>query len=601
MHKQLADLVDISRLQKVMDALYEATGIPSGIIDKNLTVLTATGWQDICAKFHRIQPEALLKCQESDNYIADNLHTGPYIGYHCKNGMLDYAFPIIVEDEHLATLFIGQFFSAPPQEKFFRQQARKYKFDEEAYITALRKVPIIKKERLRLIIAFFVEVAKLIADMGLRSFKQLETVTFLQDLMNAIPNPIFYKDINGIYQGCNKAFEDFHGIPKSEIVGRSIYDLSPPELAAKYRAMDWDLFSNPQVQIYEYQAMNDRGEKREMIFNKAPYLNLNGKVAGLVGVMVDITQQKQLEFALKSSQNKYRALFNNLFHGFVYFESILDDKGNVVDYRILEVNAAFEKFIGFNKNELIGRKISETIFTHKKATINWFEIFNDLSISGETKTIEQFSAVVKKWLLISAYIPQPGYCAIIVSDITEQKENIERAQHYAYHDPLTGLPNRRLFDDRLALAIAQGKRENGKIAVVFLDLDKFKYINDTFGHEGGDLLLKEVANRLVTCIREGDTASRIGGDEFVIILPNLKDYDEASLITKRILQKCKEPFYINKQVVKISASIGISFFPQDGDDVTSLTRNADIAMYLCKEQGRNGICYSNRYSSSSKA
>ena len=594
MQRTFAEMVDIPRLQKLMDALYEATGMPSAIIDKDLIIMTATGWQDICIKFHRIQSQTLQKCKESDNYISENLQKEPYVGYRCKNGMLDYACPIIIEGKCVATLFIGQLFLEPPQEDFFRQQARKYNFDEEEYIAALRKVPIMKEEQVELILLFYVQLAKLIADMGLRSVKQLEMVTFQQALMNAIPNPIFYKDIKGICQGCNSAFSDFLGIPLNEIIGSSVYDLSPHELAVKYEEMDWELFNNPRVQIYEYQALNTHGEKREIIYNKAPYLDLDGQVAGLVGVMVDITEKKQLENALKSSQTKYRSLFNNLFHGFVYFEKVFDDNGNFVDYSIMEVNAAFEKLTGFNKNELVGKRMSETVFSPQKASINWLEMLNDLPINGETRTIEQFSKVVKKWFLISAYIPQPGYCAILLSDITEQKKNIEQAQHYAYHDPLTGLPNRRLFDDRLAVSIAQGKREDGKIAVVFLDLDKFKDINDTFGHEGGDILLKEVANRLATCIREGDTASRIGGDEFVIILPNLRAYDEASIITKRILEKCKQPFYINNQEVKISASIGVSFFPQDGDDVTSLTRNADIAMYRCKEQGRDGICYSNK-------
>ena len=593
MEKQFLEMADIPGLQRLMDNLYKASGIPSGIVDKNLNVLTASGWQDICVNFHRAHPETLKNCQESDDHIYGNLQVDSYIGYRCKNGILDYACPIIVEGEYLATLFLGQFFFEPPQEDAFRQQAKKYGFDEEAYITALRKVPIIKEEQVALILNFFVELAKLMADMGLRSIKQLEMFNLLQKVIDAIPNPIYYKGIDGIYQGCNQAFREFIGRPNDKIVGSSVYDLSPRDLAAKYEAMDNELFNNPRVQIYEHQAINAWGEKREIIFNKAPYLGLNGQVAGLVGVMVDITEKKQLEMALKSREIQYRSLFKNLFNGFVYFKMILGDTGHVVDYRILEVNDAFEKLAGINKNELVGRQISETVLSSQRA-INWMEMFSNLPISGEAKTVEQFSKIAKKWLLISAYIPQPGYCAIILSDVTEQKKNIEQAQHYAYHDPLTGLPNRRLFDDRLTLSIAQGKREDGKIAVAFLDLDKFKDVNDTFGHEGGDVLLKEVANRLMTCIREGDTASRIGGDEFVVILPNLKDYDEANLIAERMLEKCKQPFYINMQAVRISASIGVSFFPQDGEDITTLTRNADRAMYLCKEKGRDGICYSQK-------
>jgi|GEM_PF-1825615 len=593
MQKRFADLVDIQALQQLMDSLHAAIGITSALVDKDLTVLTATGWQDICTKFHRVNPETLQKCKQSDSYIAENIYRGSYVGYRCQNGMLDYACPIIIEGEHLATLFIGQFFSEAPQEEFFRQQAKKYGFDEEAYIAALRKVPILKETQVELCLKFFAQLAKLMADMGLRGVKQLEINNFLQSLIDAIPIPVFYKDINGVYQGCNRAFEEFQGKPKKEVIGRTVYDLAPPELAKKYEAMDAELFRNPIVQIYEYQACNNRGEKREVLFNKAPFMDLKGEVAGIVGVFFDITEQKQLNLALKSSEAKYRALFNNLINGFIYFEGIMDEHSNIVDYQVIEVNNALEKLTGLNKHELIGRRISESAFSTDD-TLDWIKIFNDTAVSGETCTMEYFSTLLERWFLVSSYSPQTGYCAIILSDITEQKRNIEMAQHYAYHDSLTGLPNRRMFEDRLALAIAQGKRNGEIIAVVFLDLDNFKYVNDTLGHQGGDILLIEVAQRLIVCSREGDTVSRLGGDEFVLILPQLKDINEASPIAMRILEKCSQPFHIKEKEIQVSASIGISFFPQDGEDITSLVRNADIAMYSSKEQGRNRISYSDR-------
>lgn len=595
MQKRFAELVDVSSMQRLMDALYEAAGIPSAIIDTESNVLTQTGWQDICMNFHRVHPETLENCKESDRYISNHRHNGSYFGYHCKNGLLDYACPIIIEDQQIATLFIGQFFLEPPQEELFVQQAKKYGFDEEEYIAALRKVPVITQEQLDLILLLFVELASLVADMGLRSFKQLEVATFLQDLMNAIPNPIFYKDVNGIYQGCNHAFAKFLGIPRKKIIGSSVYDLSPYELAVKYEAMDVELFQNPRVQIYEYQAKNRYGENRHIIFNKAPYMNLDKEIAGLVGIMFDITEKKELELALKNSEIKYRSLFNNLLDGFVYFESIIDDQEKHSDYRILEVNTAFEKIVGLSQEELLGKKMSQMIFSSENTSLNCITLLNEVYQSGSPKNSECFFASLEKWFLVSAYTPQPGCCAIVLSDITEQKESIKRAEYDAYHDSLTGLPNRRLFDDRLGVAIAQGKRTGGKIAVVFLDLDKFKEVNDTFGHEGGDVLLKEVARRLVASIREGDTATRIGGDEFLMILPNLKEYDEIDVIVNRILAQCKQPFQINQKRVQISASLGVSFFPQDGDNITSLMRNADLAMYRCKELGRDGICYFNAF------
>ena len=596
MLKKITDLLDFSRLQKIMDHFYEVMGIPSAIIDNELTVLQVSGISDICKRFHKDSLGSLYNCTENDKHMIDTVCASAYSKYRCKNGMVTYEFPIIIEGKQLAKLVIGQFFLELPDEDVFRKQAEKYGFDEEEYILALRNVPIINEEQVKMISVFFVEMLQLVTDMGCNILKQPEETTFLQALMNAIPNPIFYKDKKGIYQGCNKAFANSLGIPQEKIIGSSVYDISPEELAKKYEAMDYELFHNPRVQIYEYQAVNAYGEKREFLFNKAPYRDGKGEVAGLVGVMVDITEQKKLEHALKNSEEKYRALFNNLFEGLAYFESVLDDQGLIVDYQILEVNVAFEKLTGINKSELLGRRISQMMFNQPSIKLDWITILRDVALNGKANTFEFFSSIADKWFLASVYSSQPGYCAVIISDISQQKAEIERAQHYAYHDPLTGLPNRRLFSDRLTLAIGQGKRENEKIAVVFLDLDKFKDVNDTLGHEGGDILLKEVAQRLVGSIREGDTASRIGGDEFVLILPNLKEYAEADKIVTRILNQCRHPFHIKQHVIEITASIGVSFFPQDGDDVTSLTRSADIAMYFCKEQGRNGIYYANKRS-----
>lgn len=580
MLKKFADLVDIPIVQQLMNGLFATTGIASGLVDKDHNILTAAGWKD---------NTKLYKDSDENTVLAS-----PHAGKHYNNGILDYACPIIIEGEHLATLFIGQFCSEMPREGFLHQQVEQRGFGEEPYNEVVRNVPILKAEQVELVFRFFLEVAKVLTEQGIKTIKQRHGITFLQSLMDAIPNPIFYKDIKGVYQACNQAFEAFQGRPKSEIIGRTVYDLAPEEVARKNEAMDLELFRNPQIQSYEDQANTGQGEKREVLFNKAPYLDLDGQVIGLVGVIIDITEQKLLNNALRSSEAKYKALFKNLINGFVYFEGVNDDHGKIIDYRIIEVNSAFENLTGLSKRELRGRRVSEAVFSSLCPALDWFEIFNDVPRSKQASKIECFFPRLEKWFLISAYSPQPGFYALILSDISEHKKNIQMAQHYAYHDCLTGLPNRRMFDDRLTLAIAQAKRDDEIIAVTFLDLDNFKNVNDTLGHEGGDILLIEVAQRLLSCSREGDTVSRLGGDEFVLILPKLKDTEEASEIALRILEKCREAFHINGTVLQLSASVGISFFPQDGEDITSLTRNADIAMYLGKEQGRNRVCYSNR-------
>jgi diguanylate cyclase (GGDEF)-like protein len=163
----------------------------------------------------------------------------------------------------------------------------------------------------------------------------------------------------------------------------------------------------------------------------------------------------------------------------------------------------------------------------------------------------------------------------------------EALREQATHDPLTGLPNRLLFSDRLTQRLAHARRQGELLAVMFLDLDKFKQINDTLGHNVGDLLLKEVARRLLATLREVDTISRMGGDEFVVIASDIRSADDAVAVAEKVIQALSEPYHLDGHEVQVSASIGISIYPADGSDVETLVKNADTAMYRAKEQGRN--------------
>lgn len=174
------------------------------------------------------------------------------------------------------------------------------------------------------------------------------------------------------------------------------------------------------------------------------------------------------------------------------------------------------------------------------------------------------------------------------AEIYDRKQAEERAQHLADHDALTGLPNRRLLEDRLSQAIARADRTQKPTAVMFVDLDHFKAINDTLGHAVGDLVLKEVAERLVRQLRVGDTVCRLGGDEFVVVLPEITRASDAAGVAQKILETVAQPYRIDDRELQLAASIGISVFPDDGADAETLIRNADAAMYHAKETGRGG-------------
>lgn len=183
-----------------------------------------------------------------------------------------------------------------------------------------------------------------------------------------------------------------------------------------------------------------------------------------------------------------------------------------------------------------------------------------------------------------------GY-RILFQDITRRKQAEELIKKLAFQDTLTGLPNRRLFHDRLVLELNQAKRNKERFAVMMIDLDRFKEVNDTLGHYVGDLLIQSVGQRLTELLRKGDTVARIGGDEFILLLPSLSQGDNASRVAEKILSAFSEPFSLEKHEIRITPSIGIAIYPDHGDNMDLLLKNSDIAMYSAKEGGRNTFEY----------
>ena len=179
----------------------------------------------------------------------------------------------------------------------------------------------------------------------------------------------------------------------------------------------------------------------------------------------------------------------------------------------------------------------------------------------------------------------------ILRDISERKENEDRIKRLAHHDSLTGLPNRNLLNDRISHALARVRRHGGRMAVLYVDLDKFKPINDTLGHEAGDSVLCEVSRRLSTCIRSSDTVSRVGGDEFVVVVEEIGRPGEAAMVARKIIASLAKPVVYREHDCQIGASIGIAIFPDDGASMEDVCKAADVAMYRVKHAGRNGYCF----------
>jgi diguanylate cyclase (GGDEF)-like protein/PAS domain S-box-containing protein len=262
---------------------------------------------------------------------------------------------------------------------------------------------------------------------------------------------------------------------------------------------------------------------------------------------------------------------------------------------IVTINRAYTDITGYSAAEAAGQPIAiyrdgapDEALTQRI----WFEVAATDHWQGEIWGRRRNGALYPAWLALTVIRDSAGEVSNymgILSDITERKRTEQHTRHMAEHDFLTDLPNRVLLLDRLSLALVAAHRKHSMLAILFLDLDHFKNINDTMGHAVGDLLLQEVARRLIRCVRGVDTVSRQGGDEFLIILADIGGVDQAAHVASTVLHAVSQVYLINGYELHVSASIGVSIYPSDGDDIDTLVKNADIAMYHAKESGRNSF------------
>jgi len=303
-------------------------------------------------------------------------------------------------------------------------------------------------------------------------------------------------------------------------------------------------------------------------------------VNGIVASMRDVTEQREAEESMRILSSAVAQS-----HGAV----MITDKSGVIEY----VNPRYTLITGYERAELIGTvarllEFSDALDPKQRGMrecINAGEIWT-VSMRGARKNGEQF------WQAVSAspVLNESGlltHIVVSVEDTSQQRAIHAQMEQLAFYDPLTGLENRRLFKDRLEQSIKQVRRSNGVMALLFIDLDDFKYVNDTFGHDIGDELLVEVANRLKQCVREEDIVARLGGDEFTVILSNLKDSKSASSVAAKIINSLQLPILIDDHELNISGSIGITVAPEGSMDANELMRHADLAMYRAKALGRN--------------
>lgn len=383
----------------------------------------------------------------------------------------------------------------------------------------------------------------------------------------------------------NQAAIEQYGYSKEEFLTRKIVDIrSAEDVPDLLKEVEKEKQGIHHSGIWRHHRKNGSVLRVEIVSHD---LTFDGTSATLVAAY-DVTERKRAEDSVRQAEEKYRGIFEN---------SVVGIFQSAPDGRLISVNRALANMHGYDSPE-------ELLATIAREGPKLMVDPNGMAVLA--RSAEEHGAVrgaeleiyckdgSRRWVRMNLRVIRDiaGKVALregTVEDITEHKAAQERVQFLAYHDALTELPHRILLQNRMESAMADARRRNEKIALLFVDLDRFKSINDSFGHSFGDTLLKDVAKRLKKCTRESNTVARIGGDEFLILLCNLKDPADATIAADRVIDAMNESFTIQGQSLSVSCSVGISIFPEHGKDGEALIRNADAAMYCAKNIGRGNV------------
>jgi diguanylate cyclase (GGDEF)-like protein/PAS domain S-box-containing protein len=403
-------------------------------------------------------------------------------------------------------------------------------------------------------------------------------------LFEGNPLPMWVYDFETLrFIAVNEAAARHYGFSKDEFLQLTIADIRPPEEIPVMMKTLSALHDRDRNRIFRHRKKD--GSIFDAEITSFEFVS-GGRRARLV-IAVDVTERHRAEERLRENEERYRLLFERNLAG--VFRSTLDG-------RILEVNESLARIFGYEREEILKQTSFALYFTAE-------DRHRVMARLREQRTLSNVELRMRRkdgtpvWVLENMTLLESADGGVIegtIIDITERKAAQEQVEYQAYHDVLTGLPNRLLFRDRIGVALAHARRSRRAVAVMFLDLDQFKLVNDTLGHTVGDGLLQAAAERLVSCVRGDDTVARMGGDEFTILLSDLPDTRAAATVAQKVIDSISQPIDVDGHELFITTSIGISIFPDDGMDAETLLKNADRAMYRAKEVGRNNYQFATR-------
>jgi diguanylate cyclase (GGDEF)-like protein/PAS domain S-box-containing protein len=426
------------------------------------------------------------------------------------------------------------------------------------------------------------------------------------DIINSLPDAAFAIDQTGTVIVWNHAIEDLTGVPAADMIGKKDREYAVPFYGDKRNLLIDYIFLSPDEITGQYHSvkrvgnrlygegiiMAHRSEKPIHFWAMAsPLYDDAGQMVGAIETVRDVSEYKETEKALLDGRAKYQALF----------DSANDSVTLMINDNFIDCNQKALNLFGCTKEAFIGQTPQRFSPTLQPDGKNSAQAALE-KITGALQGTPQFftwthcrldGKPFETEISLDAVKLENGEVIIqsIIRDITRRKQAEETIRQFAYHDTLTGLPNRRLLYDRFNLEIANAARGKRTFAIMMFDIDHFKSINDSLGHHTGDLLLQNVAYRIRSNLRKGDTLARFGGDEFIVLLPEVTRENEAETIARKLLRAFKKPFTCAEHDVFVTTSIGIAMYPGDGQDMETLIRHADRALYQAKDDGRDTCAF----------
>ena len=635
-----SDLVDVIEFEELLKSFYKATGIPNALVGADGKIISQTGWIDACALFHRANQESNLQCQESNDTLIKSVSNGKVTRALCKNGLIDYATPIIIEGQVLATLFLGQVLNEAPNLEFFRKQAQKFNYDESKYLEAINLVPIVSKEEMESTMDCVVKMAQMLAKTGLSKIREIalehnlnqsnQEKVQLNDILDFSPVAISWADKNGNIEYVNHKFIELFGytledIPNIETWYKKAYsDLKyqKDEIKSWHEKVLLSEERNKPLPISEREVSikcKDGSERQVLVYiswlgNKC-LANFNDITAHWKSELRNRAHDSMLEMVAKDSS--LSDILNTIVKNIELEDStslcsvlLIDKEGK---HLLLGASPSLPDFynkaihgveIGFGVGScgtaaFLGKRvIAADIVNHEywqpykglaqKAGLA--ACWSEPIISSTGKVLGTFAIYHKKPVSPnSSDIERISFAANLAAIAIENRNARNELEYRAYSDYLTGLANRRYFIEQAELELSRHNRYKYELSLIMLDIDFFKKINDTYGHNIGDLVLQKIADASRKVLRDIDIIGRIGGEEFAILLPQTSIKDSLK-VAERLRIEISNASVSLENGVKINFTSSFGVVAASESNIDELLKIADKALYKAKESGRNRVC-----------